>query len=124
MQTYSYPDTLSASQGIHRLLSKAFLGICGFSENKTSNVRTVQGYIEARSRGHCCCGITIRITYSEACSYSCLSHPACKEHEPYYTVVDGLSGSALLTLSQNGTSFGKTVEHKMCVFLSTTFVHL
>jgi hypothetical protein len=32
-----------------------------------------------------------------------------------------MSGSALFTLSQNGTSFGKPVEHKMSVFFSTTF---
>jgi hypothetical protein len=81
----------------------------------------VQGNIEARSRGHCCRGKSIRITYSDMCPYSCLSHPACKEHVPYYTGVGGLSGSTLFTLSQNGTSFGKRVEQKKYVFFSTTF---
>ena len=60
-------------------------------------------------------GKSIRITYSDVCPYSCLSHPACKEHVPHYTVFCGLSGSAVFTLSQNGTSFGNTAEHKMCV---------
>jgi len=81
----------------------------------------VQANIEARSRGHCCRGKSIRVTYSDVCFYSCLSHPACKEHVHHYTVVCDLSASALLTLSQNGTGFGKTVEHKMCLSFSTTF---
>jgi hypothetical protein len=81
----------------------------------------VQGNIEARSRGDCCCGKSIHNTYSDVCTYSCPSHPAYKEHVPYFTVVCGLSGSALFILSQNGTSFGKTVERKMWLFFPTTF---
>jgi hypothetical protein len=88
---------------------------------KKGNAIYVQGNVEARSRGHFCRGKSIRIAYSDVCPYSCLSHLACKEHVPYYTVVGDLSGSALFTLSQNGTSFGKTVEHKMRVFFSTKF---
>ena len=60
------------------------------------------------------------------CLHSCLSHPICKAHQSYYTVIYELSGCTKFSQSQKRHDFlgvGEVIEHKMCVLIfSTTFV--
>jgi hypothetical protein len=78
---------------------------------------------EARSRDHSCRGKAISITHSECvCS---LSYPAREAHAPYCTVSCGLSGATIFCriISLTARFSEKVIEHKMCVFISsTTFV--
>jgi len=52
---------------------------------------------EARSLNNYCCGKAINIQYYDY-GYSCLIHPACKAHAPYYIVVSVLSGFTIFSL--------------------------
>jgi hypothetical protein len=48
-----------------------------------------------------------------------LSYPACKAHAPYCTVTCDLSGSTIFFHIINGTTIGKKLLNKKCVFTCT-----
>jgi hypothetical protein len=59
------------------------------------------------------------------CVYSCLSYPVCIAHEPYYIAICSPSGSTTffhIFSKPGGFSKKKVIEHKMCVFIFSTFV--
>jgi len=78
----------------------------------------VERSIGARLCDHCCSGKTIK-HIPNVCFR--LSYPACNVH---HIVICGLSGSAtfsVLSHKQHGfRKKKKTVQHKMCVLISST----
>ena len=69
-------------------------------------------------------GKTWSVTYSEYVSVA-LSHPACKAHEPYYIVIRGLSGYAILfhIISQKARSSKKKyLAQNVCFDFLNDFV--
>jgi hypothetical protein len=84
------------------MFSRCIMGCCeegnkGLPCNSTvqhDGQSTYKRNIEARSRNHCFRRKAIRITYSE-CVTIALVTPACKAHALYYTVICGLSRSAI-----------------------------
>jgi hypothetical protein len=52
-----------------------------------------------------------------------LSYQACKTHEPYCTVICGLSGCTIIfhiILKRERFSEKQVIEHKMCVLIFST----